>query len=353
MTLAEEKIINGLIARDESITKQFFFSQCRPLIYGIIRKLFKGNAEYDELVNDFLLFLLKDDAYVLRSFKGESTPIRDEESLCMLFGYLRRSAWNFFCRHLKKRKKIGELMEFEYDDTGDLRGRDIVDTEVKDPEVTIDSDAYLNMLANERTRKILKMNLIEGLDFEQIESQTGLSKDVLYNIKSRGLRELKKVARHGSSPQSLCSIICEQFVLDAFGIHKTLDELSSLARNQDWLKQTGIALRNLGRLSLEFGLNTSAGYGKTISEISELLSAGKQVIVAIDGGELTGDPLEEVIEDALGAEVSDHCVVVLTATEENVCLFDPSLGDMPLSVSTEHFLDAWKDSGYYRVAVGK
>lgn len=89
--------------------------------------------------------------------------------------------------------------------------------------------------------------------------------------------------------------------------------------------------------------------------ISAAINAEKQVLVAVDGGELIGNPFEEKLEDALVGGIADHCVVVLNYDEEDnkVMLFNPAFGDIPLTVSTETFLDSWEDSGNYTIEVSK
>ena len=84
------------------------------------------------------------------------------------------------------------------------------------------------------------------------------------------------------------------------------------------------------------------------------LEEGKQVIAAVDGGELIGDPLEERLEDILAGGIVDHCVVVLSASvpDDEVVLYDPAFGPVPLTVTIAHFLDAWEDSNYHCVLVG-
>ena len=85
------------------------------------------------------------------------------------------------------------------------------------------------------------------------------------------------------------------------------------------------------------------------------LDEGKQVIAAVDGGELIGDPVEERIEDVFVGEIVDHCVVVLAVDidMDEVALFDPAFGPIPLSVSIAHFMDAWADSNYHCVLIGR
>lgn len=85
------------------------------------------------------------------------------------------------------------------------------------------------------------------------------------------------------------------------------------------------------------------------------LDKGYQVMAAVDGGELIGDPLEERLEAFLVGGILDHCVVVLSVDMENdeVSLYDPAFGVILLTVSLTHFMDAWKDSEYYCVLISR
>lgn len=91
----------------------------------------------------------------------------------------------------------------------------------------------------------------------------------------------------------------------------------------------------------------------TFEDLVYALDKDKQVIVAVDGGEITGNPIEERLEDAFAGEVSDHTVVVLTIDESagEVCLYDPACGPMPLTVELDRFIDAWDDSGNFALIV--
>ena len=71
--MTDQQIIEALIARDERVSKQFFFGNCRPLFLSIIRYVFSYEMDYDEFVNEFYLHLMENDAYRLRQFQGRST----------------------------------------------------------------------------------------------------------------------------------------------------------------------------------------------------------------------------------------------------------------------------------------
>ena len=75
----------------------------------------------------------------------------------------------------------------------------------------------------------------------------------------------------------------------------------------------------------------------------------------MDGGELIGDPVEERLEDVFAGGIVDHCVVVLSIDiqADEVALYDPAFGVVPLTVTLAHFLDAWADSDYHCVLIDK
>lgn len=169
----------------------------------------------------------------------------------------------------------------------------------------------------------------------------------------RAINRLQQAARHAISENSLCSIICEQYALDIFGIHKSLDALQTLSTEKGWLTETGVTLENIGAICRELGLCVETKSKGSLEEVESAIEKGCQVIVAVDGGELTGNQLEEEIEDAFYGQVSDHCVVVLAVEENTVTLYDPAFGYTPLSVSSSHFVEAWEDSNKYYVTVCK
>ena len=69
----DKQIIEALIARDEQVTRQFFYGNCRPLFSSIIRNVFSYEVDYNEFVSEFYIYLMENDAYRLRQFQGRST----------------------------------------------------------------------------------------------------------------------------------------------------------------------------------------------------------------------------------------------------------------------------------------
>lgn len=344
--LTDQEIIQGLIDRDEEITRDFFFSQCRPLLYTIIEKVFDSRADYDELVNELYAHLLADDARRLRSFEGKSH----------LFPWLRSVARNFFL----EKKNHERVIEKESGESLLLKARNIADESSERAAADYEEDmrvaAILDQIENPNYRMILEKHVIEGKSFDELEKLTGIKKENLYNIKARALKKLAQILRVARTKgDSLCSLRCEKYILHCFGIHKSLAELQALALEQGWITDEGARIQDLGNTAGALGLKVEKKPGASLQDIRKALEDGGQVIAAVDGGELIGNPVEERLEDILAGGIVDHCVVVLSVSEKNdeVALYDPAFGPVPLTVKIAHFLDTWADSGCYFIRIGK
>lgn len=352
MTSEERRIINGLLAKDNKITRVFFFTKCRPMFHGIIHNVFRDNADYNELVNELYVHLMEKDGRRLRTFGQDDAEDNQQDTAFALIKWLKTTAWRFFAEKAEREQSIEEQRKFVRDEDGEEVDVEVEDRNNVDPQVEIDANIFFDMIKLERDREVLKKYFVEDLEADVISEKLGISKENLYNIKKRALNRLQQAARHATSEESLCSIICEQYVLDTFGIHKSLDSLRELSEEKGWITDTGVTLENIGAICRDFGFETASKANADLADISAALDSGHQVIVAVDGGELIGNAALELLEDHFFGEISDHCVVVLAIEEETVTMYDPAFGTMPLTVSKEHFMDAWEDSGRYMTQIG-
>jgi len=339
--MTDQEIIQGLINRDERITQDFFFRRSKPLIVSIINKYYRGNADYDELVNDLYLHLMEGNARRLRSFEGRSG----------FFCWLQMVADHFFLDKIKREKVIEK-------DPGERLLNKVKNTLVDETESenVMDVAAILDQVENENYRLVLQKHVIEGMDYDELEKLTGIKKANLYNIKKRALAALEKIARIARTRgDALCAVRCEEYILHCLGMHKTLPELRDLATSKGWLTDDGAYVKDLGNTASELGLMVDKRDKALLEDIIGAIDEGKQVMAAVDGGELIGDPLEERIEDVIVGKIVDHCVVVLSVSVESdeVALYDPAFSPIPLTVSIAHFLDAWEDSNFHCVFISK
>ena len=150
-----------------------------------------------------------------------------------------------------------------------------------------------------------------------------------------------------------CSIKCELYIMRRFGIASTLEELLETSMSNGWLADRGTALMNVGRLLERKGLSVHRKFDAELDDIMASLENDLEVMVMVDGGELTGNAEHEMLEDEILGEIPDHTVVVMMADikGDEIILYDPACGEMPVSVTVDKFLDAWHDSHNYMLTV--
>lgn len=151
--------------------------------------------------------------------------------------------------------------------------------------------------------------------------------------------------------ENYCSVECEKYVLCRFDIEFDEEQLLQSAIQNGWQKEKGTALHNVGRHLESNGLVLTRQYNATIDDIANALNENECVIVAVDGGELLGNRVDEKIEDVLVGQIPDHTVVVLSLDmrSKTITLFDPNSSNSEDTYSIEQFKDAWNDSKNYLV----
>ncbi len=152
---------------------------------------------------------------------------------------------------------------------------------------------------------------------------------------------------------SFCCLECEKWVLRRRSINYDEQQLLNNALRNGWLKENGTALHNVGRHLETVGLTVVRQYDCQLQDISDALSQGFDVIIAVDGGELLGNPHIEQIEDALLGEMPDHTVVVIACDmhAQTITLFDPNSSHPTDTYSLTQFANAWKDARNYLVTI--
>lgn len=227
-------------------TNEFFFSSsknsCRPLLCKIIKEVFDSGSyvEYDDLVSELYLYLMRDDAKKLKAFRYESS----------FNTWLTLVATRFFIKIRKKIIGIPTTIQPEDEDgePGDEQdpqggeqepqgsdehipvmepytGNPIEDVDVKSQSTwtgTVEeqgdngTDVQQNEAAmvveqllkqiNPRYALVIKLMCLKDLSPAEIladdemygqlmEGDTPLNEAMLYNLKTRALRAMRKVAK--------------------------------------------------------------------------------------------------------------------------------------------------------------
>ena len=175
--MTDREIIQGLIARDNRVTEEFFFVRCRPLFLSIIRKVCDYEVEYDELVNALYLYLMADDAKKLRDFEYRST----------IYQWLKVVAIRFFIR---KRKELIDNSGYE----SPYEVETVPTTGGNAHSAKCDLQRLFSLMPNKRYVYVVQRLIIDDCEPEKLAKEMGVSVDNLYNIKRRAMDQLTRVA---------------------------------------------------------------------------------------------------------------------------------------------------------------
>ena len=177
--MTDQQIIEALIARDERVTKQFFFGNCRPLFLSIIRYVFSFEVDYDEFVNEFYLHLMENDAYRLRQFQGRST----------IYQWMKVVAIRYFVA-----KRDGMIDNESKDALLDS----VVQNETIDGEkkmtAKIDIEHLFSLMPNRRYVYIIRRLVLQEAEPKVVAQELRTNVDNLYNIKKRAIAALTEIA---------------------------------------------------------------------------------------------------------------------------------------------------------------
>lgn len=202
----------------------------------------------------------------------------------------------------------------------------------------------------EETQMILR-ELPHSIELQEIIS---IAKDVDRDLAlGFNAEEVLLNTAYAASSQrgNLCCWECEKHILTRHNIAFDEEELLSIAEENMWHCESGTKLDNVGRYLENAGMIVEKRFNCSIKDITTALNQNRDVIVAVDGGELLGDLWAEMMEDIFDGEKPDHTVVVLNYDNEKsvVTIYDPNSKNETDSYPLAQFVDAWNDSKNYMV----
>ena len=175
--MIDQEIIQGLIARDNRVTEEFFFEKCRPLFCKIIDYVFNYDVDYDEFVNELYVYLMENDAQKLRNFEYRSS----------VYMWLKVLAIRFF---IKKRDKMidDQSRESPYD-SHSQSAQSSIDTSAGG-----DLERLFEAMPSQRYAHVIRRLVIEDMEPEQVAQEMNITTANLYNIKRRAMAQLTRIA---------------------------------------------------------------------------------------------------------------------------------------------------------------
>lgn len=175
--MTDQEIIQGLIARDNRVTEDFFFVKCRPLFISVIKHVFDYEVEYDEMVNELYIYLMEDDAAKLRNFQYRSS----------VYMWLKILAIRFFI------KKRGRMIDDRSQETPYDGNKQIAIAE-SDSSVEDDLERLFEAMPNKRYVYVIRKLILDDWDPEQLAKEMNISTANIYNIKRRAMAQLTRIA---------------------------------------------------------------------------------------------------------------------------------------------------------------
>lgn len=177
--MTDQQIITALIERDERVTRQFFFKDCRPLFVSIIRKVFSYEVDYDEFVNEFYLYLMENDAYRLRQFEGRSS----------IYQWLKTVAIRYF---IAKRDRMIDMQPQE--PLLEQSDSDEACCDSRNTGAKMDIERLLSLMTNRRQVYVIRKLILEDIEPQKLAAEIHVTVDNLYNIKKRAITALTEIA---------------------------------------------------------------------------------------------------------------------------------------------------------------
>lgn len=175
--MTDQEIIRGLIARDNRVTKEFFFDKCRPLFCSIMQKVFDYEVDYDEFVNELYIYLMENDAIKLRNFEYRSS----------VYQWLKILAIRFFI-HKRGRMIDDTSLEAPYDEHQQTADID------KDMTAEGDLERLFNNMPNKRYVHVIRRLILEDWEPDELAKDMNITTANLYNIKRRAMAQLTRAA---------------------------------------------------------------------------------------------------------------------------------------------------------------
>ncbi len=175
--MTDQEIIQGLTARDNLVTKEFFFVKCRPLFLSIMKLVFDHEVDYDEFVNELYIYLMENDAVKLRNFGYRSS----------IYQWLKILAIRFF---IKKRAQMIDDVSQETP----YNGRNQTASSESDMTAEGDMERLFDNMPNKRYVYVIRRLVLEGWESEKLAKDMNITTANLYNIKRRAMIQLTMVA---------------------------------------------------------------------------------------------------------------------------------------------------------------
>lgn len=188
----DQKIVNALLQRDNTATRDFFYRKCYPLFKSVYDNYYTDCSSCMEFVNEIYVHVLSPSKETgqckLEQFKYQSTLFTWLKTVCLFYCYK---------RYERKEKAPTEHISEKYDGEG-VR----IDTISESVSMGDDSlcrndvETILRLMPNRRYSQLIRLRYLENYTNEETAKAMGMNMNTYYNkhklAKEQYLKTLKE-----------------------------------------------------------------------------------------------------------------------------------------------------------------
>lgn len=188
-------IAKALIRHDESVTRNFFYRQCYPLFKSIYDNYYTDCVAVKEFIDEIYLLVLAPSTQTgrcqIENFRGESTLTSWLKAVCLFYCYKKYERKENF-------EKVSSFHTFNEKNVSD--GDSLLDkygsSEIDLSRMNrMDVVTLINLMPNERYRKIIHLRYVEHLSNEETAEALGMTMANYYNKHKLAKAQFLSVSR--------------------------------------------------------------------------------------------------------------------------------------------------------------
>lgn len=197
MEFSDKTIVEGLLNRNESITKEFLYRKCYPLFKSVYDNYHTDCSSCLEFINEIYIYLMIPDKITgqckLEGFQFRST----------LFTWLKTIAV-FYCYKRYKRVENSEIIRIhDNSETGGVRIDHLSDSIENETSLFSiqDVEKILQLMPNRRYSMLIRLKYLEEKSNEETAKILGMNMNTFYNkhklAKDQYIKVLRKEECYG------------------------------------------------------------------------------------------------------------------------------------------------------------
>lgn len=140
-----------------------------------------------------------------------------------------------------------------------------------------------------------------------------------------------------SQDDCMCAVECETYILQQSRHDISPDEMRQRVKSLCLLKDKGMPLYNIGRLSEDMGMSVTRRYDASVADLEA------NTLAVVDWSALNGDKPNGIFHAVVIKSISD--------TDKSITIFDPSIPEQCATIGSNRFNTAWTCASNYLVTI--